>query len=533
MPRHWKCSRLLLQAVCGAVLVLGSSACGSKTTSNSQTDAVQDTAGADVPVTPALLELRPLHTSADHHIVDDLDREVLLRGVNVTSLGEYWQGDPDHLPTQALTEADWQEMAATGFSVIRLVVHWSRLEPTRGAFDTAYVAQIDAYVKAAADHGIYTVIDMHQDAYTAFLHTDNPAECTGTTAPAKGWDGAPKWAVIDDGLSTCISGDRNSSPAVTAAWNHFYANSDGIRDRFVATWGALAKHFAGRPEVAGYNLLNEPEVAAPAAEIRPLYNQLLADTTAAIRAAEAGASFGHLIIIELAFAAGHPEYGLVIPDPSSVGMSVDNVVYGPHNYAEAIGNGLGLDIGQMSDVYKTMADKIGAPMWIGEHGFWSTSADTLEKLGRYALDEDAKAMGGAWWQWRQPCGDPHSIPLGGYKATASTGQQIHLHGVGCPGDKDLGPTEPLLRVVRRGYPRVTPGRISLLTSDADTGALHVEAQGAKAGARLTLWTPTAASGHAVTAVGVLDLQEHPVSGGRVLTGTVAADGSWSLQVAAP
>ena len=508
-------------------------ACGGNGAAANKADAVQDVAAAGTQVGPALLALRPLHTSADHRIVDDLDREVLLRGVNITSLGEYWQGDPDAKPTAAMTEADWQEMQASGFSVIRLVVHWSRLEPTRGAFDTQYVDAIDTYVKAAAAHGIYTVIDMHQDAYTSFLHTDNAAECTGTTAPAKGWDGAPTWAVIDDGLSTCTSGDRNSSPAVTAAWNHFYNNTDGIRDRFVATWGALAKHFAGRPEVAGYNLLNEPEVSAPAGQIRPLYNQLMADTSAAIRAAEAGAPFGHLLVIELAFAAGHPDFGLVIPDPASVGMSVDNVVYGPHNYAEAIGNGLGFTIESMSAVYQSMADKIGAPMWIGEHGFWGTDPDTLEKLNRYAQDEDAKVLGGAWWQWRQPCGDPHSVPWGGYKATGATGEQIHLHGLACPGDKDLGPTEPLLRVVRRGYPRVAPGRITQLQSDWTTGALDVRATGAKAGAEFLVWTPTAKAGHDIVALGVKDLQEHDVPGGRLLTGVVLTDGSWSLSVGPP
>jgi len=485
---------------------------------------------ADAQAAHGPVALRPLHVAADRRIVDDLDREVLLRGVNVTSLGEYWQGDANHKPTAALTEADWQEMAASGFSVIRLVVHWSRLEPTRGAFDAEYVGQIDAYIKAAAAHGIYTVIDMHQDAFTAYLHTDNAAECTGTTAPAKGWDGAPKWAVLYDGLSTCISGDRNSSPAVTAAWNHFYANTDGIRDRFVATWGALAGHFAGRPEVAGYNLLNEPEVSAPAAQIRPLYNQLMADTAAAIRGAEAGAAFGHLLIIELAIAAGHPEFGLVIPDPASVGMSIDNVVYGPHNYAEAIGNGLGLSIEQMSTVYQTMADKIGVPMWIGEHGFWDTTPETLEKLSRYAQDEDARVLGGAWWQWRQPCGDPHSISWGGYKPGAAQSLDIHLHGLACPGDKDLGPTEPFMRVVRRGHVRVAPGRITLLQGDWATGALTIEATGAKAGASLLVWTPTVAASHAVTTSGVSDLKELAVAGGRLLTGTVTAGGVWSLQV---
>ncbi len=479
-----------------------------------------------------IMQLRPLHVAADHRIVDDLDREVLLRGTNITSLGEYWQGDPQHLPTAELTEQDWQDLAAQGFSVIRLVVHWSRLEPVRGTLDAKYLAKIDAYVTSAAQHGLYTVIDMHQDAYTAFLHTDNPADCTGTTGPAKGWDGAPAWAVISDGLSTCTQGDRNSSPAVTAAWQHFYANTDGIRDRFVATWGGVAAHFAGRAEVAGYDLLNEPEVPAPGNEIAPLYNQLMADTVTAIRAAEAQAAFGHLLIIELAIGAGHPNFGLVIPKPASVGLATDNVVFGPHNYAESIGNGLAMSLEQMSKVYRAMGDGFGAPTWIGEHGFWSTSAETLEKLGRYAKDEDANVLGGAWWQWRQPCGDPHSVPYGGYAATGAKNQQIHLNGLACPGDVDLGPTNELLRVVSRGYVRVAPGRVSKLASDWTTGQLDVAATGAQAGAALLVWTPTGAATHAVTGENLVDLQEHAVPGGRWLTAKTTKAGAWSLHVQA-
>ena len=58
------------------------------------------------------IELRPVSVSDDRRIVDDLDREVILRGANVNSLGEYWQGDPDHPPTIPVSEDGWDEMAA-------------------------------------------------------------------------------------------------------------------------------------------------------------------------------------------------------------------------------------------------------------------------------------------------------------------------------------------------------------------------------------------------------------------------------------
>ena len=471
-----------------------------------------------------LLPLRPLTTS-DLRIVDDLGRDVLLRGVNITSLGEYWQGDPEQPPTLPTTEEDWDAMASLGISVIRLVVHWSLIEPERGVIDEGYLDEVDAYVRAAAEHGIYTVIDMHQDAYSAFIFTPPDETCPEDTRPAKGWDGAPEWAVITEGLSTCITGDRNSSPAVQTAWNHFYDNTDGIRDRFAAAWGAVAARFAGRPEVAGYDVINEPEVPRPANQLTPLYEQLIVDVVEAIRAAEAEAAFEHLIIVEPAIPAGFPEYGPVIPDPRRAGVSTTNLVSGPHNYAETIGlPGMEMSFEAMNDLYLGFARSFGLPTWIGEYGFWNTNPDTLEKLGRYAADEDANLIGGAWWQWRQPCGDPHSIgPTGEYVV-------VHLNPVSCPGDNNLGPTEEFFKVLGRGYPRAAPGELDSMSSDPDTGLLVVEATATQPGGELVVWTPTTQATHRVVLDGLGDLTALDLEGGRLLSATVEATGPYSLRV---
>jgi endoglycosylceramidase len=487
-------------------------------------DAVGD-AGPVVPDGP--VALRPLQSSEDRRIVDDLGRDVLLRGVNVTSLGEYWQGDPDHSPTLPTTEEDWQAMASLGVSAIRLVVHWSRIEPEQGVIDQGYLDEVDTYVRAAAAHGIYTVIDMHQDAYTAFIHTPPDEVCPEGTHPAKGWDGAPAWAVITDGLSTCTPGERNASPAVKAAWNHFYDNTDGIRDHFVGAWAAVARRFAGRPEVAGYDILNEPEVPRPANELQPLYDQLLYDSVTAIRAAEveAGADFEHLCFIEMALPAAHNAYGLVLPSPQRIGLDPRNLVSASHNYAETISqSGMSVSFEEMNDMYLGLAEAWGVPTWIGEYGFWSTSEGTLEKLARYAADEDRRLIGGAWWQWRQPCGDPHCVnPGGDYEV-------IHLNQIGCPGDVDMGPIRDFTRVLGRGYARATPGRLVSLSSDPETGQMTIEAQATDAGGELIAWTQTQEVSHQILLTGLRDLRTEELPGGRLLFATVEAPGAYRLDV---
>jgi endoglycosylceramidase len=476
------------------------------------------------PEPPDLFELRPLSVSDDHRIVDDLDRDVLLRGVNITSLGEYWQGNPDYPPTLPTTGEDWDAMAARGLSVIRLVVHWSRLEPERGQLDSTYLDEIDATVTAAAEHGLYTVIDMHQDAYSAFIYTPADEACPEGSWPGKGWDGAPAWATLTDGSSTCVTGDRNSAPAVVTAWNHFYDNSDGIRDNFVATWDAVGERFAGRAEVAGYDLLNEPDTSRPASELTPIYDELLTELIAAIR----GAGADQLIFLEPAIPAGDTANGLILADPVRMGVESHNLVGSLHNYAESIDT-TGLTLEQTNDLIWTMAEAQGTGVWVGEYGFWSTSAEVLEVAARYATDEDVHAQGGAWWQWRQPCGDPHSLHRDG-DSWQPGDTIVHLNSMDCVEGVDLGPTEEFLSLLGRGYPRAAPGRIQLLQSDPPSGQLLLEARSARAGGELVLWTPTEEATHAVWTEGLDDLTEHAVPGGRLLTATVAADGSYAIGV---
>ncbi|MCB1027350.1 MAG: cellulase family glycosylhydrolase, partial [Microthrixaceae bacterium] len=341
-----------------------------------------------------VVDLLPLSTSDDRRIVDTEGRDVLLRGANVNSLGEYWQGVPELDPTIPITDADWDSMSAHGFSVIRLLITWSRVEPTRGNIDQAYLDEVDAYVRAAAEHGMYSVIDMHQDAYSAFIFTTDPDDCPTGTTPAKGWDGAPDWATLTDGLSTCLTnGERNSSPAVTRAWNNFYDNTDGIRDRFAASWAAIADRFEGRPEVAGFDVLNEPENSKPEGELAPIYNDFLGDVVTAIRGAQADASFQHLVFIEPALPAADLSRGIVVPDPVAAGVSTDNLVASVHNYSESIPNGFTIE--GLNEVVEGLTAGLGVPNWGGEYGFWDTEPETLVKARRYAADEDRLAWGGA------------------------------------------------------------------------------------------------------------------------------------------
>ena len=126
-------------------------------------------------------------------IVDAEGREVLLRGVNVNALAEYWQyGEfPTVFP---FGEADADQMAAIGWNTVRLLLSWSRVEPAPGQYDDAYLEQVRAAVRLLASRGLYTILDLHQDAWGPTLAappnddvcTARPSRPSAGTAPRDG-----------------------------------------------------------------------------------------------------------------------------------------------------------------------------------------------------------------------------------------------------------------------------------------------------------------------------------------------------------
>ncbi len=124
-----------------AVVVALAALTAACTGSDDPADGDATTTERTLPDTGQVVVLEPLHVQ-DQRIVDTSGRQVLLRGANVNALGEYAQEDPAAEPTAPLTDADWDAMAANGFSAIRLIMSWSLLEPERGEVDEDYVAEV-------------------------------------------------------------------------------------------------------------------------------------------------------------------------------------------------------------------------------------------------------------------------------------------------------------------------------------------------------------------------------------------------------
>ncbi len=404
---------------------------------------------------PAVPDLPALHAVYDTvhggRVVDAQGRQVVLRGVNDNALGEYWQGTS--LPTTfPLEPGDPQLMRVLGFNVVRLVLSWSRVEPASGHYDEGYLAYASSIVNRLAAMGIYTVLDMHQDAWGATLAARPGEACSAPALPALGWDGAPGWAtLVPDDVPRCFTFTRERNPAVIQAWQAFFNDDQGLQEAFSAMWRHVAEHFARMRAVAGYDILNEPNAfEGQGPDLARMYSRALV----AIRAGEqAAGGFSHLVFFEPSVLdSGGPNQG--VPPRFT---SDPNMVWSPHIYQGAFNNGPITSSGFTSAL--TTARRLGGlPVVIGE---WGTDAVRAQQPYDYFLAHEALqdrfGVGATMWQFRQSCGDPHKAP--GVLTDAASVVLKGLFDVDCTDNRVIAPRLKLLADLQRGYVRAAPGRL--------------------------------------------------------------------------
>ena len=54
-------------------------------------------------------------------------------------------------------------MKSFGLNMIRLGTMWPGIEPVKGQYNETYISLIKTIAEEAANYGIYTLLDMHQD----------------------------------------------------------------------------------------------------------------------------------------------------------------------------------------------------------------------------------------------------------------------------------------------------------------------------------------------------------------------------------
>ena len=409
------------------------------------------------------------HSSAHPHggtpfIADPEGRRVELRGTVAAGLVDYWSGTADvnsepppffpigpsgyaggACPANSLTirvpplcQSDFAEMRALGFNVVRLALSWSLLEPQPGQYSTDYLDRIAQVVGWARDEGIYTILDMHENAYSRYIPRPAKVTLPGGKLPSLfDQTGAPKWATVSDGLpGDKFLNQREISPSVGAAFTNFWLNTkvvgEGLQDHYLGAVATLARRFREESAVVGYGAFNEPWpgfVPPPLSDdllIYPFYRRLIDGITGVADGVRCPSGFPALPI------CGHSSLGVgdrrhiffleadhlreVTDFPTAFGLPVSsypNLAFAIHPYThkytiDALAGQdpktAGYPFGGYDQAYGTAeaeARSMDAALFVSEFGNEPALDGLL--LSNELEEQDSHLTGSTYWPWKENC----------------------------------------------------------------------------------------------------------------------------------
>ena len=238
-----------------------------------------------------------------------------------------------------ITDADFVKIKAAGFNCVRLPFLADSMDAPSGLFPI-----LDSAIDSASKRGIYVILDMH---------------------------GAP---------------GRQSKAHHTGAenCNQLFTNPEMVK-KTVTIWEKIVQRYKERPEVAGYDLLNEPMGAQSRKQLNQVHDQIYR----AIRVHDAR----HLIFIEDGFKGiDH------IPKPAKIGWK--NVVFSPHIYA----HGTKSESEFKQSVEKKLAQfferqaTLKVPIYVGEFNFGPYSK--LDEVKKFITTLQSKNISWSHWTYK-------------------------------------------------------------------------------------------------------------------------------------
>ncbi|MEY9875780.1 endoglycosylceramidase [Streptacidiphilus sp. MAP12-33] len=333
-------------------------------------------------------------------LTDAQGRALILYGLNVDDTGPAAAGTRTAAGRgkPAAVPAPGAETALLGDDFARILLHWSRVEPSPGHYDDAYLADLVLRVDRYAAAGDHVVLAMTQDGY----------------GPPPGTAAAP----------TAVDAAR-----ITAADEFWHTRGDApdLQDRYAAAWVYVARyltaHLAHAPgplspadALVGFDLLDRPwggSVQGPAFETGPLagfYDRVVAR----IRAVDPN----HWLFVQPeadATDTGLPSALPYLPDPRH---GTARIGYAPQLYPAPLdpdgsytGNGVFWTdrfLNSWAIQAVRTAKRLNAPLLIGGWGTDLTApgahlyVDHVQELvdGLMAGSACCAAAPGAWSPWQ-------------------------------------------------------------------------------------------------------------------------------------
>ena len=185
-----------------------------------------------------------------NHFVDEAGRVRIFHGSNRVMKAPPW-----YFSGMANSTREFELMEALGFNAMRLGFMWSGYAPAPDTYDQGYIDTIQHIVRGMGEHGVYALLDMHQDVLSSKF-------CL--------YDGMPLWVVnkskpkhnfpwpLPGNCSTRGWEENILSQAAARAYQDLYENTGGMLDDLVGFWSHAAAQFKETSSVLGYELINEP-----------------------------------------------------------------------------------------------------------------------------------------------------------------------------------------------------------------------------------------------------------------------------------
>lgn len=209
--------------------------------------------------------------------VDEQGRVRIFHGLNVVYKESPFLPETTSFDAEkSLTDEDMDNLRSWGFNMVRLGVMWAGVEPTKGQISQSYLEQVGAISSSLAQHGVYTLVDLHQDLLARRycgegvpdFYVDellaNPDSQLSKALPFPEPSGLEPMKVNASGypsLKECLTREFATyypTERVGALFHELYTQGTELNNGFVRYWESVATAFKDSPQILGYELLNEP-----------------------------------------------------------------------------------------------------------------------------------------------------------------------------------------------------------------------------------------------------------------------------------
>ncbi|KAI9206223.1 endoglycoceramidase [Polychytrium aggregatum] len=215
----------------------------------------------------------PISHISQRSFIDSYGRQRLFRGVNVVVKGPPWHPTIDRWdPQLSFSQEDVDFIADLNLNIVRLGVMWPGFEPSRGHYNSTYIAILKTIVERCRAKGIYVLLNMHQDVLSEKLCGEGIPlwAAEELLVPAKQSQAFPfpledPWALNNtQGIPSrerCDTRDwfeYHFAVATSRAYQRLYDDRNGIGRAMALFWARVAQEFGQYDNVLGYELINEP-----------------------------------------------------------------------------------------------------------------------------------------------------------------------------------------------------------------------------------------------------------------------------------